>query len=73
MLRLACLWLLLAGSALPAQAQDALEVYELNYSRGAIAFGQGQKAPKLRQSPREAKRAHNKPTAPPVKVDTAKS
>lgn len=39
--RLACLWLLCFWAALPAQAQEALEVYELNYSRGAMAFGLG--------------------------------
>nr|MBI3612639.1 tetratricopeptide repeat protein [Nitrospirota bacterium] len=39
--RVACLWLLFLWAVLPAQAQEALEVYELNYSRGAMAFGLG--------------------------------
>lgn len=39
--RVACLWLLFLWTVPPAHAQEALEVYELNYSRGAMAFGLG--------------------------------
>ncbi|MDE3225835.1 MAG: tetratricopeptide repeat protein [Nitrospirota bacterium] len=35
------MWFLFLWTVLPAQAQEALEVYELNYSRGAMAFGLG--------------------------------
>ena len=55
--RLVCLWLLFLWAALPAQAQEALEVYELNYSRGAMAFGLGhyEQAEKLFRAALEAK------------------